>query len=277
MKANTALDQYMTPTWAAEALVHSFFPELGPTSRVVEPACGDGRFLMALPDQVPGIGVEIDPQLADQARANTGRRVIESDFLEADVGQPTHIIGNPPFNADVVDAFLDRAHRIMDDGGVAAMILPVYLFQTASRVVGYNQRWSLTQHLIPRNMFEQMQKPLLFATFTKEANRSVHGFFLYHETHAVHQLKRDYRLMFLGNASRASLWGEVVEKALVSLGGEASLEAIYREIEGKRPYEGNAFWKAQIRKVLRQVAVRTGDKRWALVRNQPGLFDTVAA
>lgn len=277
MKGNTALDQYMTPTWAAEALVESFFPELSPTSRVVEPSCGDGRFLLALPHQVPGIGVEIDPQLADRARSNTGRRIIEGDFLSADVGQPTHIIGNPPFNAELVDAFLNRAHQLMDDGGTVGFVLPVFLFQTASRMVGYNRRWSLRQNLIPRNIFEQMQKPLLFATFVKETNRSIHGFFLYHETHAVRQLKRQYRLMFLGNASRASLWGEVVEQALVNLGGEASLEAIYAEIEGKRPYEGNAFWKAQIRKVLRQVAVRTGDKRWALIRNQPGLFDTAAA
>lgn len=265
MKRNTELSQYFTPTWAAELLVKNFFPELNANSRVIEPSCGDGRFLMALPREVQAIGVDIDPSLAEEARRNSGREIVTGDFQTIDLPfRPTAIIGNPPFDSKIIDGFLERGYEEMDYGGKIGFILPVYLFQTASRVVGYSERFSLNQALLPRNMFEQMQKPLMFATFTKERSRNMVGFFLYEETHAVNQLEKRYRLMFVGNQSRASLWGEVVEQALIDLGGEAHLQDIYRVIEGKRPYTGNEFWKHQVRKIVQKTCIRTGPGCWRL-------------
>lgn len=271
MKRDTTLNQYFTPTWAAELIVRHFFPELDANSRVIEPSCGDGRFLMALPPEARAIGIDIDPTLAGEARRNSGREIITGDFREVALPfRPTAILGNPPFDAEVIDGFLDRAYEEMDYGGKVGFILPVYLFQTASRVVGYSERFSLAQSLLPRNMFEQMQKPLMFATFTKERKRQMVGLFLYEETHAVNQISKRYRLMFIGNQSRASLWGEVVEQALLDLGGEASLQAIYSAIEGRQP-TGNQFWKHQIRKIVQKTCIRTGPGRWRL-STQDDLF-----
>lgn len=268
MKRDTSLSQFFTPTWAAERLVQSFFPELNHTSRVIEPSCGDGRFLMALPGEVRAVGVELDPTLKDVAEANSGRRVITGDFRDVELPfRPTAILGNPPFQSDVFDGFLDRAFEEMDYGGKAGFILPVYFFQTASRVVDYMQRWSLSQVLLPRNMFEQMQKPLMFATFTKDRKTASVGFALYGETHAIQNLAKKYRLMFIGNESRASAWGEAVEQALVDLGGEATLQDVYRQIEGKRPTT-NEFWKQQVRKVIQRIGVRVGPGRWRLNRQE---------
>lgn len=57
---------------------------------VLEPSAGDGRFLMAVPDHVPAFGVEIDPALAPIAARNSGRQVIQGDFLRliCRYGQP---------------------------------------------------------------------------------------------------------------------------------------------------------------------------------------------
>lgn len=173
------------------------------------------------------------------------------------------MLGNPPYDANIIDGFLDRGYEEMDYGGLVGFLLPVYLFQTASRVMRYFERWSLRQALLPRNMFQNMMKPIMFATFTKERNRSMVGFMLYEETDQVARLPKQYRYLFMGNQSRASLWGELVEQVLTDLGGEASLTDIYAQIEGNRPTD-NAFWKEQVRKVLRKVAVRVGPARWSL-------------
>jgi hypothetical protein len=53
---NRDLHQYFTPTWAAELLVQRHFADLGPKDCVAEPSCGDGRFLMAIPPEVPPCG-----------------------------------------------------------------------------------------------------------------------------------------------------------------------------------------------------------------------------
>ena len=46
---DTTLGQFFTPDWAAEALVEQHFGDLGLFDRVVEPSCGGGAFLRALP------------------------------------------------------------------------------------------------------------------------------------------------------------------------------------------------------------------------------------
>jgi hypothetical protein len=56
--------QYMTPEWAASELVERFFPSLSADDFVLEPTCGRGAFLKAIPDEVPAVGVELDPALA---------------------------------------------------------------------------------------------------------------------------------------------------------------------------------------------------------------------
>jgi len=103
-----SLGQYFTPRWAAQLLVETLVkPTAG--SYIVEPSCGPGAFLHALPDHVTAIGVEIDETLAEEARRSTGRQVISGDFRTADI--PTGadlVLGNPPFELSVIDGMLNK-------------------------------------------------------------------------------------------------------------------------------------------------------------------------
>lgn len=256
------LGQYPTPQWVADALIERHFADLGTGDLVLEPSCGPGRFLQALPPEVAAVGVELDPQLAALASQLTGRPIIHGDFtmVELDV-EPTVIIGNPPFRLALIDRFLDRAHALLPDGGRAGFILPAYAFQTAARVAGYSERWSLAQEFIPRNIYQGLKLPLVFATFTKDRRRVLVGFALYRETAEVQRLPR--RVRELLETATGSAWKAVVQYALEQLGGEASLEAIYEVVAGCRPTE-NAAWQAQVRKVVRQSFRCAGPARYAL-------------
>lgn len=266
MKRDIHLHQYFTPAWAAELIVQRFYPDLGPRDVVLEPTCGDGRFLMAIPDDVEAFGIELDTDMAAAARRNSGRLVIEGDIRTvAFPKKPTLVLGNPPYDMAIVDAILERCYEEMDYGGRIGFLLPTYAFQTASRVARYHERYSLDQVMVPRNLFAGMSKPLMFAQFKKDRRPFLGGLFLYLETDAVNQLAAQYRTLFVGNESRASLWGELVEKALIRLGGEADLQSIYSEVEGTRPTR-NPFWREQIRKVLQAHYRRTAPARYALDR-----------
>lgn len=250
MKGNESLNQYFTPAWAAEMLVNHYYPTLSSNDVVFDIGCGDGRFLKALPDQVEAYGFEIDPAMAESARKHTGRQVLVGDFTELPFpAKPTLFLGNPPFEMDTVNKLLERAYDALDYNQECGFLLPVYFFQTADTVLDYNKHWTLKHDLLPRNLFQGMIKPLMFARFIKEKTTTMVGMFLYDETSAVLKLAKRFRTLFIGNESRNNLWGEVVEKALLELGGTGTLDQIYKLIEGNRP-TGNANWKQQVRKQL---------------------------
>lgn len=256
------LGQYMTPDWAAEALVERYFGDLGAGDSVVEPSCGRGAFLRAIPADVPALGVEIDPALAAEARKRSGRPVIVGDFRLVDLPlAPVALIGNPPFRKATVDAFLDRAWQLLPEEGRVGFILPAFVFQTASTIEAMAERWSARQDMLPRNLFPRLSHPLCFALFTKGRARGMVGFALYHELAAVNRLRARYQALLA--EGEGSVWGAVTRAALEALGGEADLQRIYREIEGHRPTP-NAFWQAKVRQTLQRIAVRTGAGRWAL-------------
>lgn len=242
--------QFFTPLWVAEALVERHFPKLGAGDLVLEPSCGLGAFLQAIPFGVRAMGVEIDPIIAAQARSNTGRQVITGDFRFIELPEnPTAIIGNPPFRADLIDSFLNRSYRILPEGARAGFILPTYLFQTAGRVCKYADRWSLSIELLPRNAFStRMRTPLLFALFEKNAARTLVGFVLYRECADLHQMSPPYRELL--SSCSGSIWKAVCELALRHLGGSASLKQIYQELERNRPTRTN-WWREKIRQTLR--------------------------
>jgi len=275
MSRTKELGQYPTHQWAAEAIIESFFPNPGAGSLVLEPSCGPGAFLAAVPAGVEAIGVDVDPFMAERARRNTGCRVLVGDFrtIELDF-EPTHILGNPPFNLGLIDGFLDRAHELLPQGGQAGFILPAYAFQTAARVAGYADRWALSQSMIPRNLFPGLSLPLVFATFSKDKRRTLIGFALYRETAAVQKLPAAYRELLA--TVGGPVWARVIRLALERLGGEANLQEIYREIEGNRP-TSTPFWREQIRKVIRTPAAgcaQVARGRYALA---PAANDAVRA
>jgi hypothetical protein len=260
------LCQFFTPLWVAEALVERHFPDLDCADSVVEPTCGRGGFLKAIPAGIPAVGVEIDPAVAAVARHETGREIVVGDFRTVDLAiAPTTVIGNPPFDAQVFDGILERCHRLLPTGGRAGFILPAYFFQTANRVTRYGERWSLSYELLPRNAFHaRMRTPLLFALFSKDARRLLIGFSLYREAADIQAMPRQYREAL--EATTGSAWKTVCRIALERLGGEAGLQEIYHEVEGNRPTR-TQFWREQIRRALRSYAdtfsvVRTG--RYAL-------------
>lgn len=259
------LNQYFTPSWAAELLVRRHFADLCANDTVLEPSCGDGRFLMAIPRNVGAYGVEIDPMQAEAAIQNTGREVIVGDFLTAKLPRkPTVVIGNPPFQSNLIDDFLARCYNELDYGGRIGFLLPVYYLQTASKVVDLNRRFSIVQELVPRNLFEGAMKPLMFCRFTKERHTVLSGFFLYAETDAVLVgLKGDIRDLVLGNKGTAHCWRDAVELALRALGGRATLNQLYLAIENNRP-TNNPWWREQVRKICGIHHVRVGAGEYAL-------------
>ena len=256
-----ALGQYFTPPWLAGAIVDRYFGWLGTDDVVCEPSCGLGAFLHALPEEVPAFGVEVDAALAERCRALTGRQVIVGRFETAPLPRrPTAILGNPPFSTDVIDGFLDRSHGLLPGGGVVGLILPAYFLQTAGRVVRYAHRWGLETEMIPRNVYPGLSKPLVFTLFRKNASRRLVGMAFYFEAAAVARLPEEIRTMF--SEQGAPLWPRVVERALIALGGRATLEDIYRAVEGNRPTD-TPFWREQIRKVLQHRFRRVGPGEWA--------------
>lgn len=257
-----SLGQYMTPAWAAAALVDRFFGDLSSSDLVIEPTCGRGAFLQAIPAHVPAFGVEIDPELAAIAQRASGRKVIVGDFRMVDLPvRPTAFIGNPPFSVEFIQDLLERAFMLLPDEGRVGMIVPSYTFQTANTVIDMAARWSIEQTQIPRTLFEGLSMPLCFAQFTKGNTRGLVNFALYHEHAAVARLQARYRELL--RSGEGSVWTAVVRAGLESLGGTASLVDLYREIEGHRPTT-NEFWKAQVRKVVQQIATRVSEGVWSL-------------
>jgi hypothetical protein len=259
-----SLSQWFTPEWAAVALVERYFPSLCSADLVIEPSCGPGAFLKAIPSHVPAIGVEIDPALAEVARENTGRSIITGDFTSAVLPEgATAIIGNPPFKLSLFDRFLVRASRMLPELGRCGFLLPTYFFQTFGRVNKWNDHWSLKIDMVPRGLFPGLILPLAFCVFSKDARRDMIGFALYTESEAVSRLSESSRDLLKNGRPRTSVWRALVCDTLARLGGHATLDEMYRHIEPKRPTT-TAFWKEKVRQQLQINCFRCGDGIWAL-------------
>jgi adenine-specific DNA-methyltransferase len=264
------LHQWFTPSWAAEQIIEQEFSWLPSGARVVEPSCGDAAFLCAMPEILDAYGVEIDPLAAARARAASGRPVILGDFLSVDLshlGKVQAIIGNPPFQADLIAGFLDRSAQLLADGGRAGFILPAYILQTSSKVERMATKFSISQKMLPRNLFPGLKLPLVFATFTKDRERSLHGFLLYREAQEIRAIEKRWQKEVVGARDTRGTWFGVVQKVLTALGGEADLEQVYRAIQPLRP-TSNEHWMAQVRKVVQHPRrfQRTGPARYRLIQ-----------
>lgn len=254
------LSQWFTPFWVAEELVDDALRGLGHVS-VVEPSCGTGAFLSAVPKSLPAFGVDIDPRVVSAAVANSGREVVVGDFRTTCLGKRDYqvVIGNPPFEMDVVEGFLDRAHRDLPEDGLIAMVLPAYAFQTPSRVARWMDRFSIDVNMIPRTLFPGLSKPLVWAKYTKTAHRRFAGLMLFAETRDIEAMRPAIRQALAAPGT----WREAVKQALEALGGEASLKAIYDAIAPERRV--SSHWRPKIRQTLqRGNFVARGGGRWAL-------------
>lgn len=254
----------MTAEWATTILVERYFGDLTSDDLVLEPSCGRGAFIKAVPAHVPCVGVEIDPVLAAEAADNTGREILVGDFRTIDLPfEPTTIIGNPPFKLGLVDDLLERAARLLPTDGRCGLLLPAYTFQTADRVNRWADQWSLAAELMPRNLFYRSRLPLVFALFTKSRIRTMVGFALYRECAAVSNLEEHARLVLINGVRRQGVWRALVVDTLTRLGGRAALPELYAAIEPRRPTP-NAFWREKVRQVVQQCCRRVGPGEWEL-------------
>src|SRR3546814_19121983 len=73
------LHQWFTPFWAAELFANDVLDGLGHVG-VIEPSCGTGSFLSAIPQHLTAYGVALDPDIAAVANAHSVRQVIIRDF-----------------------------------------------------------------------------------------------------------------------------------------------------------------------------------------------------
>lgn len=257
------LEQWLTPAWAAEALLMRHYARLGAQDLVLEPGCGTGRWLRVLAElkpHVPSLGVEVDPRLAAIAQGH-GVSVLVGDFTRLPlVGvEPTLLIGNWPFAHKTFTAFLERAHQLLPEGGEAGVLTSVLAFKTTSVVMEHLQRWSIAVEVMPRDMFPRLRWPAVFARFTKDQCRRMWGLALYEETAAARGLKVRYRALA---DEHALTWRAVVLAALERLGGQAQLSVLYAEVEGMRPSQ-TQWWREKVRQVLQKYALSQGGGVWA--------------
>ncbi|SHR21559.1 DNA methylase [Mycobacteroides abscessus subsp. abscessus] len=260
-KAVRALGQFPTPAWAAEALVRQHLSDLGGTDFVLEPTCGAGRFLAAIPPHIDAIGVEIDPVLAEQARALTGRQVITGDIRVVDVPtRPTVVLGNPPFETKLIEQILQKVHGLLVADGRVCFVLPAFFFQTARRVVRYSEQWSIRQECLPRNLYHGLKHPLVFAEFTKDQRRVLVGFSLFHEMAFLQALPKPIREAV---DAGPMTWPAIVRKAIDEHGGTASLAEIYDYVADRRPTQ-NPAWREQVRKVCQLHTQRISRGRYTV-------------
>ncbi len=265
VRQQKTFSQYLTPEWASQSLVDQFFSDLTTSDVMLEPTCGRGSFLKAIPLNVRAIGIELDPELAAAAASETGRIVICGDFRTIELPErPTHIVGNPPFSVKLLDELLERAAEWLPDNGRCGLILGTQMVQTPSTVLRWNERWSMQQHILPRTLFPRSIRPLVFLMFTKDRQRRMlGGFALYRESVEINAMSAAAKLILVRGTPNKSCWRSVVEWALRRCGGRAHLRELYNAIEPHRPTE-NRWWQEKVRQTLQRHFSSAGDGVWQL-------------
>jgi hypothetical protein len=269
--------QVFTPIDAAMALWDRFLGDLPTRSRVVEPTCGTGNLLQAIPRGMDVLAIERDPMVAEVARPLITRRgwsLFIGPFEKADLpwAQADAIFGNPPWQKPVIDRLLDWSYERLREEGRCALLLPASYTQYACNAAQLADRWAIESVEIPRDVFFplDLEEHVTFKVFRKSAVRTVVGMFLYVETAARRSLAARYQRVL---REHHWTWRQVVRLALQSLGGSAKLRDIYAEVTSLRYGERsipdrwqNTHWQEKIRQQLQihPEFESLGDGRWAL-------------
>ena len=117
---------YPTP----KAVIDLVFGREEPHGRILEPSCGNGNIIKELKkiSRVKEIiGVEYDPQRANQARSETGCKIHTKNFLEMDpleTGLFDCVIMNPPFAGEHWKKHIEHAKKFLENRGLLVAILP---------------------------------------------------------------------------------------------------------------------------------------------------------
>ncbi|MEP6659670.1 MAG: N-6 DNA methylase [Acidimicrobiales bacterium] len=184
------LDQTLEPVLASRRSADGL--------RVLDPACGDGAFLVAAGRRIRerfGIdprpclfGIDVDPVAATVAAQHA--TVVEGDGLVADLGAPFDVVvGNPPFlgqlrrrtaraeakgdgYADTAALFLDRAITLArPDGGRIGLVLPQSLLAARDahkiRCRALERSAFRSLWFAPEMMFDDASVHVVVATFER--------------------------------------------------------------------------------------------------------------
>ena len=136
------LGAWYTPEWLVDHIVALTLDGLDTTMplTVLDPACGDGRFLVAvrraLGDSVRLVGVDIDDGAIAAARAAVpDAEIFHADALSFDWAgiAPDVIVGNPPFLGQMASA-TSRGGRSRFGGGPYADVAAEFLAMSVSLV-----------------------------------------------------------------------------------------------------------------------------------------------
>ena len=257
-----AIDFYPTPSWLAAAIVERYLPDLGASDVVLEPTCGDGAFLRAIPPGVKAYGVEIDPVLAAAARQTSGRPVIAGDILTVELDEiPTAVVGNPPFSSSFLDGLLDRMHGLLVEGSRMALVLSAHMFQTSRTVARYADAWSIEVDLMPRDVYPRLQRPIVLARFFRGGDRRIIGMAFVREVADFHGFPAAYRAVL--DRAKTNAYVAACVKALESIGRPATIAEITEQIVGRQPTR-TEFWREAVRRALAQAFVRIAPGTYAM-------------
>ena len=127
------LQYYPTPRPAVDQLLRNLY--IKRDSKVLEPSCGDGCILDALPP-CDAVGVEFHTGRALEARAK-GHSVVIGNFLEMPP-EPKYdfVIMNPPFYGRHYVKHIDHAKKFLNEGGILVSILPATAWYDHGAVSG---------------------------------------------------------------------------------------------------------------------------------------------
>lgn len=255
------LGQYMTPRWAADLIVRDRLADLSAHDVVVDPSCGTGSWLHAIPATTRAVGIEIDATLAAIAATDTGREVRFGDFLTIDLDdvEPTHFVGNPPYSAQTIRAFLERTRSLLPEGGRAIYLLPAHTFSFARPTLKLLRGFDVNVQLVPRDLWPRLSFPAIIADLTKKRVARLVGLVLFEEAAALRSVRAAYRQIL--NAGRKPLWADVLDLALEALGGEGSLTEIYQLVETCVP-SSTPFWRDILRREAGEHADRVARGRF---------------
>lgn len=234
---------------------------LNKNDKVLEPSCGDGAFLKVIPTEIEAVGVEIDPELAAIARAETGRQIILGDFLEVTIPfQPTVLLGNPPFKTDLVVDFIRKGHQLLPDRGRLVFLISTHIMQTPEKVSKMLEGFGVEHWIVPRTLFNRAQRPLSLLRLVKGESYQ-QGLALYNQALVFKFFPRSVKT--IANKGGRGVWKDVVEWALKEAGGTADTQTIYRLVQPRRPTP-NKWWESKIRQILQLHFHPVSRGRWAL-------------
>lgn len=132
-----ALGAWPTPPWLVDRVLDTVLAGARPPRRVLDPSCGDGRFLAAAAARWPDaelVGVDVDADALAAARGAIGPAAVlhRGDGLDVSVplGDPFDlVVGNPPYLSQL-SARTSRGGRSQLGGGVYADAAALFLVRS---------------------------------------------------------------------------------------------------------------------------------------------------